>query len=117
MGGPYFEALTLALPLPFFFPFADFSAAVDWTAWNSEVLPGLGGFWDELLGTAFETDFCLEEVLARVWDTEPITPSMGGTAGDFEMMITEHWVITRIKCQAESKPDPSTGHEKWPALQ
>jgi len=66
LGGTCFGASTLALPLPFFFPFKDFSTAIDWTTWTSEVLPTPGGFWDELLGTSFETDFCLEEYLAGV---------------------------------------------------
>jgi len=26
----------------------------------------------------------LEEVLVGVWDTEPTTPSIGGTTGDFD---------------------------------
>ena len=84
LGGPCFEASALALPLPSFFPFKDFSATVDWKTWTSEVLPGPGGFWDKLLGIAFEINFCLEEDLVGVWDTELITPSMGGTVGDFD---------------------------------
>ena len=32
----------------------------------------------------FDTDLYLEENLARVWDTEPMTPSIGGVAYDFD---------------------------------
>lgn len=32
LGGPYFGALDLPLPFPFFLPLDDLSAAVDWTA-------------------------------------------------------------------------------------
>lgn len=76
----------MALALSFYFPFEDLSAVVGWITWTSKVLPGPCGFWDELLGVAFDTDFCLEEVLVGVWDTEPITPSMEGTTGDFDAM-------------------------------
>lgn len=62
-GGPCFEASILPLPLPFFLPFKGLSAVVDRIAWTSEVLLGPGGFWEELLGTTFETNFCLEEYL------------------------------------------------------
>ena len=58
---------------------------VDWTAWTSEVLPEPGGFWEELLEPLFETDFCLEEYFVWVWYNEPITPSIGGVACDFDV--------------------------------
>jgi len=37
-----------------------------------------------MLGATFKTNFCLEEVLAGAWDTEPITPSTGGIMGDLD---------------------------------
>lgn len=62
LGGPCFEASTLAFPLRFFFPFEDLSAVVDWTTWTSKAFLGPDGFQDELLGIAFETHFYLKEV-------------------------------------------------------
>jgi len=66
LGGPYFGASGLPLPLPFFLSFEDLSIVVDWGAWTSEVLPRLGGFWEELLEVVFETNFYLEEDLTGV---------------------------------------------------
>ena len=86
MGGPCFRASTLALPLPLFFPFEDLFAMVEWIAWTSEVLPGLGEFWEGLLEAVFETDFYFEEDFARAWDTKPIIPSTRGVACDFNVI-------------------------------
>jgi len=63
---------------------------VGWTTWTSEVLPGLVGFWEELLEIVFETEFYLEEYLVGFLDTEPITPSTGGVVCDFDVMGSDN---------------------------
>jgi hypothetical protein len=74
LGWPDFS-----LAFPFFFPFEDLSAAVDWTAFTSEVFPGMDVFWEAFsleefcfCFPEFAVDFLLDEF------TEPITPSTEG---------------------------------------
>jgi len=66
LGGSYFGALALALPLPFSLPLEALFAAVDWTICTSEVLLGLDEFLEGLLEPVFETYFCFQEYFTKV---------------------------------------------------
>jgi len=59
---------------------------VDWTTSTSEVLLGPCEFWEGLLEAVFEANFCLEEDFIGAWETEPIPPSTGGVAYDFDVV-------------------------------
>ena len=82
LGESCFGCPDLSLAFPFFFPFEDLSAAVDWTAFTSEVVPGLDWPLEAFSLEAF--CFFFPGFVANFFDdefTEPMTPSTDGLGG------------------------------------